>query len=126
MKLLAGAAALIALGAGLGTYFALGGSSAPEVPKAQQSAILERAKTEGVIDAYRVRGSNNYVVGDQVHLYSATAYCARESVTTPCPHAPIFIEYRSPAVDQAQAIFRIASERAPNALIKLFDVTSFR
>jgi len=54
MKLLAGAAALLALGAGLGTYFALRGPSVHPVPNAQQNPILERAQSEGIIDGYKV------------------------------------------------------------------------
>ena len=54
MKLLAGALVLLAIGAGLGTYFALRGTSAAEVPKAQRSAILDEAVRRGLIHRYRV------------------------------------------------------------------------
>jgi hypothetical protein len=60
MKLLAGVAVVLAIGAGLGTYFGLRGPSAPEVPKAQQSAILEQAKADGVIRGYRVRHFDSF------------------------------------------------------------------
>ena len=121
MKLPACAAVVLAIGAGLGTYFALGVSSTPEVPKAHQSAILEQAKNQGVITGYRVRGSGYEVDGGKIHLGSVRGFCDGESVEQ-CL-LPLFIEYRRQAEQKAEAIYRIARSRLPSATIKLFEVT---
>jgi len=47
------AALSLLVGAGLGTYFAIGGSQ-PAVPKSERSALLEKAKARGIIQHYRV------------------------------------------------------------------------
>ena len=114
-------AAVLAIGAGLGTYFGVRGSSVPEVSKVQQSAILEQAKKQGVITRYRVQGSGYEVAGGQIHLRSVgRGLCAGESVEL-C--LPVFIEYRRPAERQAEAIYRIARSRLPSATVKLFEIT---
>jgi hypothetical protein len=136
MKLAAGAVVVLAVGAGLGTYFALRGPSAPEVPKAQQSAVLEQAMAEGVIDGYRVRrferdrpweyeaaGANIHFRGD------GRAYCGGENSRPAClavaqRFLPMLIEYQRRAATQAQAILRIAQAQFPNATIKFFEITT--
>jgi hypothetical protein len=133
MKLLAGAAALIALGAGLGMYFGLRGSSVPEVPKAQQSAILERAKEKGVIRGYRARRFDEYgfdyrIVGADIRFSSLPGrfYCSGDASSPQClpPRRLFFLEYRHPAAAEAYEIQRIAQEQLPKADIKVFEVTT--
>jgi hypothetical protein len=122
--LLAGVAVVLAIGAGLGAYFALRGSSVSELPKAQQSAILERAKAEGVIDGYRVRGSGYEVVGGRVSLRSVH-FCHPDSAGPCYQRWPLIqIEYRHTAKEEALAISRIAQARMPNAKIQSFEVTN--
>ena len=53
MKLPACAAVVLAVGAGLGTYFALGGPPEPQVPKMHKNALLEAATSKGIIGGYR-------------------------------------------------------------------------
>jgi hypothetical protein len=124
MKLLAGVAVLLAIGAGLGTYFGLR-SSTPEVPKAQQSPILERAKTDGLISSYRVLAPHMAyeVAGGQIDL-------RRMQLCNPNSAGPCFtsrpliaVEYRRPVQAQALALWRLAQKVVPNAEIKLFEVT---
>jgi hypothetical protein len=129
MRLLAVAAAILAIAAALGTFVALRGPGVPTVPKAQQSPILERAKSEGVIDGYRVRGGSDrrvYEVGDgAVELHSFAGLCGGEHPGPACISlAPlVIIEYRREAESRAQAILRIAQTWMPKAKIKFFEVT---
>jgi hypothetical protein len=133
MKLLAGAALLLAIGAGLGTYFALRGTSYLPVSEAQQSLILEQAKNEGVIQAYRVRRFNRFgwdyrVIGAGIrfHTPDLAYYCGGEDAG-PCfspAHPMLYLEYRPPAAAQAYAIQRIALTHMPKARIKVFEVTT--
>jgi hypothetical protein len=132
MKLLAGVALLLAIGAGLGTYFAFRGSSVPEVPKAEQNAILERAKAEVVIDAYRVKrfdqaGWDYRVVGADIRLSTqrVLAYCGGDYSRPNClPNRLLFLEYRRPATKRAFALLRVAHATMPDTKIKFFEVTS--
>lgn len=132
MKLLAGGAVLLAIGAGLGTYFGLRGPSAPEVPKAQQSAILEQAKVDGVIRGYRVRHFDSYgwdyrVAGADIRFSTSLGLCGVAHHGPAClgPTAPILVlEYRRSAAEAAYAIQRIAQTRMPQAQVKLFEVTT--
>jgi hypothetical protein len=134
MRWLAGAAVLLAIGAGLGTYFALRGTSSPPVSEAQQSVILEQAKSEGVIQAYRVRRFNRFgwdyrVIGAGIrfHTPDLAYYCGGENAG-PCfspVHPLLYLEYRPPAAAQAYAIQRIAQTHIPKAHIKVFEVTTF-
>jgi hypothetical protein len=116
----AAVAVVLAIGACLGMYFGLRGSSVPEVSKGQQSAILEQAKKQGVITAYRVQGSGYEVAGGQIRLRSGRGLCAGEAVEL-C--LPVFIEYRRPAERQAEAIYRIARSHLPSVIVKLFEIT---
>ena len=133
MKLLAGAAVVLAVGAGLGTFFAFRGSSVPEVPKAQQNTILERASAEGVINGYRVRRFDqsgwDYRVVDADIRFSTQrmlAYCVGDSSRPNClrDNRLLFLEYRPPAAKQALALLRIAQTTMPDTKIKFFEVTS--
>lgn len=136
MRLAAGAAVVLAIGAGLGTYFDFRGSSAPQVPKAQQSAILEQAKAEGVIAGYRVRRFDDYgweyrVVGADIRFATPPGrwYCAGENSRAQCLSAgkrgrELYLEYRPPAAAAALAILRIAETRMPKKHIKFFEVTT--
>jgi hypothetical protein len=136
MKLAAGAAVLLAIGAGLGTYFFLRGSSVPEGPKAQQSAILEQAKADGVIAGYRVRRFNQFgwdyrVVGAGIRFGTLEGrwYCGGENSRAQCLRVgrrgrPLMLEYRPAAAAAALAILRIAETRMPKAHIKFFEVTT--
>jgi hypothetical protein len=129
VKLLAGAAALLAIGAGLGTYFALGdGKSVPPVPKALRSSILEHAKADRVIDGYRVHnlgmGRMEYqALGREIRLRTWVSYCGDSA--GPCAIGPplVVIEYQHPAAEQARAIERIAQAQMPAAKVDSFEVT---
>lgn len=137
MRWAALAAVVLAVGAGLGTYFGFRGSSAPGVPKAQQSAILEQAKADGVIAGYRVSRFNQFgwdyrVVGSDIRLATPPGrwYCGGgENIGPQCLSAgrrgrPLYLEYRPPAAAAALAILRIAETRMPKADIKFFEVTT--
>lgn len=133
MKLLAGAGVLLALGAGLGTYFGLGGSSSPETPKTHKSRILERATREGVVDGYRVRHLPHYgnlaydAMGGQIELHSFGSGCGGGFAAGPAclarPGPLLTIEYSRAAAAKARAILRIAHEIFPKAQVKFFEVT---
>lgn len=137
MKLGAGAAIVLAIGAGLGTYFLLRGPSVPEVPKSQRSTVLELAKADGVIAGYRVRRFNQFawdyrVVGAGIRfgtLNQGRWYCGGENVGAQCLSVgrrdqPLLLEYRRGAAAAALAILRIAEMRMPKAHIKFFEVTT--
>jgi hypothetical protein len=136
VKLAAGAAVVLAVGAGLGIYFGLRGTSALEVPKAQQSAVLEQARTDGVIAGYRVHRFDQFgwdyrVVGADIRFATDTGrwYCAGEKIGAQCLSAgkrgrPLYLEYRPPAAASAMAILRIVETRMPKAHIKFFEVTT--
>jgi hypothetical protein len=53
-RLIVGVTALLVIGAGLGIYFALGGSLRPHVPATHRSAILDEAVRRGLIHGYSV------------------------------------------------------------------------
>jgi hypothetical protein len=116
VKLLGGAAVLLAIGAGLGTYFALRGPSTPPVPKAQQNPILERAQSKGIIDGYKVMrfdprvGTFRYAVtGSPIELKVQT--CGDSA--GPCIGSTLFIDYRHTVAQQAGAILKIAQTHNP-------------
>ncbi len=131
MKLAAGAAVVLALSAGLGTYFALEGQSTPAVPRAQQSRTLEEAKADGVISGYRMRAWNgarrDYEVGDgAIHVVYYGNGCGGGFNAGPMclSKAPLLsIEYQRSAAVQARALLRIAQTRLPNGRINFFEVT---
>jgi hypothetical protein len=126
MRWAALAAVLLAVGASLGTHFVFGGSSAPEVPKAQKSAMLEQAKTDGVISGYRALPVGYAVNSGQIRL-RRISLCDPQSAggMGACngPRPLIYIEYRAPAAQQAEAIWRIGQKQWPAADIRLFEVT---
>ena len=129
MRWAAPATFVLVVGAGLGTYFGLRGSSVPEVPKAQQSPILERAKADGVIKGYHVRrfdelGFDYRVVGAGIRLSSMLGLCGGERPQCFSQGPLLFLEYRRPAAGKALAIQRIAQAQLPKAHIKIYEVTN--
>jgi hypothetical protein len=128
---MAAGAVVVAIGAGLGTYFALRGSDYPPVPTSQQSPILEQAKAEGVIAGYRIHAFNRwygprvYETGDGAVMFNS--YSGRCGGHGPaCLSRPplIVLEYRHGSADVAQAIQHIAHELMPGAKIKTFEFTT--
>jgi len=112
VKLVAGAAALLALGAGLGTYFALRGPSIPPMPKGQRNSILEGATRRGIIPGYRVLTSSversRYEVADSDITVEVLSPCANSS----CHVEPTFwIEYGHDASTKAQGLIEFARAR---------------
>jgi hypothetical protein len=131
VKRLAALGGLVAVGAGLGTYFALSGPWVPTVPNAQQSPILEQAKADGVIGGYRVRrfdeGAWDYeVAGGEIQFFSLGSPCGGSYTGPACIRtAPLlFVEYQRTAAEQARAILRIAEAEMPRAKIKFFEITT--
>jgi len=132
-RLMTGAAVLVALGAGLGTYFALRGPAVPDVPKAQQSPILEQAKAKGVINGYRLRSAQRWygprvyeVEGGDLMFHSYNHRCGGPAPGPACLSRPplIVLEYRQGSADLAQAIQQVAHELMPGAKIKSYEYTT--
>src|SRR5262249_13366569 len=121
MKLAAVAAVALAFGAGLGTYFALRGTSVPAVPRAQQNLILQQAKAEGGIKGYRSLPAGYEVSGGQISLRRISLCDPQSAGGMGACHGPrplFYIEYRAPAAQQAEAIWRIAQKQMPNADVR--------
>jgi hypothetical protein len=134
VRVAAVAAAVLAIGVGLGTYFALsGGPSVPPVPKAEQNRVLERAKADGVIDGYRVvaRGpaydSTRYEISrTRIEFHFFGNGCGGDASRPACLRVPplMTIEYRDSATAQAEAIMRVARAQMPKAKIQFFEITT--
>jgi hypothetical protein len=126
MKLLAGAAVLLAIGVGLGTYFALRGSAEERPPAAQRNVVLDAAVARGVIDGYHVIPSGYEASGGEIQLRMRPSPCGANHPRPNCLYsAPfMFLEYKRPAEERAQAILRIAQAKMPNATIKFYEITT--
>ena len=126
MKLRAGAAALLALGAGLGTYFALQGTSYPRVAKAQQNPILEEALRREIIRGYRAVpgpfGALNYRVSAADISIEFPGACGDRA--GPCIGVPIlWLEYEERSRSQAQQLLKLARARW-RGKVKSFEITT--
>ena len=110
MKLAAGAAILLAIGAGLGTYFAFGGPAEPQVPKTHTNALLDAATSQGIIGGYRaIRHRWGVYSYESIDSDIAVEYpnaCGDRS----CPQSTpiLWVEYGRDARSQAQRLLRIA------------------
>ena len=126
MKLAAGAAALLAIGAGLGTYFALGGASHERPAVGHRNPVLEEALSRGLIRGYHVIPSGYEVAGRTIQLRQWPSPCGGNSARPMClRRGPLmFLEYKRPAEARAEAILRIAQAKMPNATIKFFEITT--
>ncbi len=114
MKLLAGAAVLLAIGAGLGTYFALAGASHEHSPVGKRDPILEAALNRGIISGYRTiprlfRRVSYHVAGSDITVEFANA-CGDQAGMCFEP-AVLRIEYGRESRTQAQRLLRLAQTR---------------
>lgn len=100
----------VAVGGGLGAYFAVRGPSTPPIPPTKRSPVLEEAKAKGIISGYRVipgpYGTWGYEVsGGEISLALPDACGERSCPAVLTPH--IVIDYRHTAAAQARAILKI-------------------
>ena len=123
MKLPACAAVVLAVGAGLGTYFALGVPPEPQVPKMHKNALLEAATSKGIIGGYRaIRhqwGVYSYESIDSDITLEYPNACGDRS----CPQSTpiLWVEYGADAQSQARRLLRIARARW-SGKIQTFDI----
>jgi hypothetical protein len=128
--------AAAAIGAGLGTYFALGGPSHQRPPARDRLGILEKAIDRGVIDGYRLVRRPRFVgpvvyevSGGRLQLLDYGTGCGGNAAGGGRPDclvlAPVItIEYRHQAASQADALEHIVRARLPDAKIQSFEVTT--
>jgi hypothetical protein len=108
---LVGVIIAVAGGVGAGLYLLLRDSSRHQIPRFQRSAILERAKAEGIISGYKVVtftptvGTYRYAVnGGDIQLKLQTC----EDSAGHCEGATLVIDYSHSVAKQAKAILKIA------------------
>jgi hypothetical protein len=112
VKLLVGGALLLTLGAGLGTYFALRGPAHERPPVGHRNAVLEVALSRGVIPGYQTIPSGYEVTGRDIQFRTSPIswWCGGNASRPDCLYSKrfMFLEYKRPAEEVAQALLRIA------------------
>jgi hypothetical protein len=126
VKRLAALGGLVAVGAGLGTYFALQGTSYLRVAKAQQNPILEEALRREIIRGYRAVpgpfGVLNYRVSAADIRIEFPGACGDRA--GPCMGVPIlWLEYGERSRSQAQQLLKLARARW-RGKVESFEITT--
>lgn len=123
---LAGAAVLLALGAGLGTYLGLGGAGST-TPKIHRSAILDAAVDRGLIHGYRVVSFHNDGSGGGSWEYSAdddAIHLSHRRRTRMAYSENLFVTAETSRTADGRSIADIAQHRFPSAKIHFYAVTT--
>ena len=126
MKLVAGAAILLAIGAGLGTYFALRGNDQPKAPSTH-SAILDAALERGLIRQYRAVAFDSDGSGGGSWEFSADggvidlSHLRRTRVGN---FETLIITAEARRAPAGRTISEIAQRRFPHAKVRFFETNT--
>ena len=126
MKLVAGAAILLAIGAGLGTYFALRGNDQPKAPSTH-SAILDAALELGLIRQYRAVAFDSDGSGGGSWEFSADggvidlSHLRRTRVGN---FETLIITAEARRAPAGRTISEIAQRRFPHAKVRFFETNT--
>jgi hypothetical protein len=119
MKLLAGAV-VVAVGAGLGTFFGLGVVPHPRPPVDKRWPVLDAAISRGLIRGYRADSRGYGIAGSTITVHVVNS-CGDHSC--PAPIRPVVaIEYEHSSASQAERLAGFVRPRWYGD-VKTFEVT---